>query len=311
LAIATMKKIDWNLWKPRLAYGGFTALAFLLALRWTFPGEAVKERLIMEAGARGWQLDVDRVSAGGLLGFRAEGVKLESDSGLAIPIEEVTASLRLLPLLAGRRSVAFDLRLYDGTVRGTADLSGDGQRIVAEVEGLDLGAALPLRKASGVDLLGRLHGTADLTLPAAPGEKLSGRVDARLAEAGVAGGQLPVPGMTGGLTLPRIGFGEITAAVKLGEGRATFEKLEAKGGDAEVQAEGLYFVVQPRMEFAPVFGKAKVKVAEAFWSKSGTQGFKSLAEAALAQARGPDGAWTFSVTGSVGHPRMQPAAGSR
>lgn len=304
-----MKKIDWTVWKPRLAYGGFTALAFLLALRWTFPAEAMKERLIVEAGARGWQIDADRVSAGGLLGIHAEGVKLDNDSGLAIPIDEVTASLRLLPLLAGRRSVAFDVRIYDGTVRGTADLSGEERRLVAEVEGVDLGAALPLRKASGLDLLGRLHGTADLVLPAAPGGKLSGRVDVRLAEAGVAGGQVPVPGMTGGLTLPKMVFGEITAAVKVGEGRATFEKLEAKGGDADVRAEGLYFVVQPRMEFAPISGKARVKVQEAFWSKSGTQGFRSLAEAALAQARGSDGAWSFNVTGSVGHPRLQPVAG--
>ncbi len=303
-------KIDWTVWKPRLAYGGFAALAFLLALRWTFPSEAVKERLILAAGARGWQIDAEDVSAGGIIGVRARGVKLEDGSGLAIPIEDVTVSLRLLPLLAGRRSVAFDAAIYDGRVRGTADLSGDVRRIVAEVEGVDLGAALPLRKASGVDLLGRLHGTADLLLPEAPGAKPSGRVEARVVEAGMAGGQLPVPAMGGGLPLPRMAFGELTAAVKLGDGKATFERLEAKGGDAEVRADGLYFVVQPRMQFAPIFGKARVKVKDAFWSKSGTQGqgLKAVADAALAQARGRDGAWSFDVTGSVGHPRLMPRA---
>jgi hypothetical protein len=75
-----------------------------------------------------------------------------------------------------------------------------------------------------------------------------------------------------------------------------------------VRADGLYFVVQPRMQFAPIFGKAKVRVNEAFWTKSGTQGLKAVAEAALGQARGPDGAWTFDVTGSVSHPRLVPAA---
>src|SRR5512143_1802630 len=138
-------KLDWNVWKPRLAYGGFTLLAFLLALRWTFPAEAVKERLIYEAGLRGWQIDVERVSAGGLLGARADRVKLDNGSGLGIPIESLTVSLRVLPLLAGRRSVAFDGQIYDGRVRGHADVSRDGQRVVAEVEGVDLGAALPLR----------------------------------------------------------------------------------------------------------------------------------------------------------------------
>ncbi len=306
-----LQKLDWNVWKPRLLYAGFTALAFLLALRWTFPAEAVKERLIYEAGLRGWQIDVEHVSAGGFLGVDAQGVKLDNGSGLAIPIESVTASLRFFPLLAGRRSVAFDARLYDGRVRGHADVSGDEQRLVADLDGVDLGAALPLRKASGMDLLGKLSGTADLTLPAAGAQKASGRVDLRLAEAGIAGGQLPIPGMPGGLALPKVALGDVTAALKVGDGRATFEKLEAKGGDAEVQTDGLYFVVQQRMEFAPLSGKAKVKVRDAFWSKSGTQSFRTLADVALAPARGPDGAWSFTVTGSVGHPRMQPAASGR
>ena len=307
-----LRKLDWTVWKKRLAYGAFAAVSFLLALRWTFPSEAMKERLIVEAGARGWQVDVEHVSAGGLLGMTARGVKLEVGSGLAIPMDEVTASLRILPLLAGRRSVSFDVALYDGHVKGTADLSGPAQRLVADVRGVDLGAALPLRKAAGVDLLGKLDGTADVTVPAAPNERPTGRVDLVVKEAGIASGQLPIPGMATGLQLPRIGFGALTANVKLADGRGTFEKLEAKGGDAEVQTEGVYFLVQPRMEFAPVFGKAKVKVADAFWAKSGAQTFKGLADMALASAKGPDGAWSFNVTGSVGHPRLLPvAAGMR
>jgi type II secretion system protein N len=306
-----MKKIDWNRWREPLAYGAFAFLAFALSLRWTFPSEAVKERLIMEAGQRGWQIDVEKVSAGGLVGVRARGVKLETASGLAIPIDDLTVSLRLLPLLAARRSVSFDAWLYDGRVRGTADLTGETRDVVVDVEGVDLSRALPLRKASGLDLLGTLTGKADVAFPAAADKRPTGRVDLTIREAGIASGQLPLPGMTGGLALPRVGLGQLVAAVKLTDGKATFEKLEATGGDAEVRADGLYFLVQPRMEFAPLAGKAKVKVQDAFWAKSGTQGFKGLAESALASAKGSDGAWNFSVTGSVGHPRMQPASGGR
>lgn len=306
-----MKKIDWIVWKPRLAYGAFAVLSFALALRWTFPTEAMRERLIVEAAARGWQIDVEHVTAGGVLGVHATGVKLESGSGLAVPIDDVTASLRVLPLLAGRRSVAFDASLYDGRVVGTADLSGPAAHVVAQVDGIDLGAALPLRKASGLDLLGRLRGAADVTVPAAPAEKPTGRVDLTVQDAGIAGGQLPIPGMTSGLALPRLGLGVVTAAVKLADGRATFERLDAKGGDAELQTDGLYFVVQPRMEYAPIFGKARLKVFDAFWAKKETQAFRSLAEATLASARGSDGAWSFNVTGSVGHPRLMPVPQGR
>src|SRR5690606_32898811 len=111
-----------------------------------------------------------------------------------------------------------------------------------------------------------------------------------------------------GLAVPRVDLGEVVAAVKLGDGRATFEKLEAAGGDAEVRGEGVYLLLQPRLESSPIFGKARVKVQDAFWSRSGAQGFKGLAEAALASAKGSDGAWSFDVTGSVGRPRVQPSA---
>jgi type II secretion system protein N len=297
-------------WTPRrvtAAYVAFAVVAFILALRWTFPAEAVKERLIMEAGRNGWQIDVEKVSAGGFLGVRAQGLKLETASGLAIPVDDLTASLRILPLLTGRRSVAFDADLYDGRVRGTADLSGDVRHLAVDVRGVDLGRALPLRKASGVDLVGVLTGTADVQLPAAPDGRPTGRVEVSVKDAGVSGGQLPIPGLGTGLTVPKTGLGNLVAAVKLADGRATFEKLEATGGDAELRGEGVYFLVQPRMEFAPLAGKAKVKVADAFWARSGMQGFKGVAEGALASSKGSDGFWNLALTGSVGHPRVNPA----
>ena len=302
-------KIDWT-WTPRrvtAAYAAFAVIAFLLALRWTFPAEAMKERIIMEAGKQGWQIDIDHVSGGGLLGVRAKGVKLETASGLAVPIDDVTASLRILPLLIGRRSIAFAADLYDGRVTGTADLSGDVRHYELDVKGVDLGRALPLRKASGVDVLGVLTGKADVSVPSAPDGRPTGRVALTVKDAGVSGGQLPIPGMGSGLPLPKTGLGLLTAAVKLDAGKATFEKLEATGGDAEVRTDGVYFVVQPRMEFAPLAGKARVKVADAFWARSGMQGFKGLAEAALASAKGSDGSWNLTLTGSVGHPRVNPA----
>jgi type II secretion system protein N len=300
-------KIDWIRWRPRLLYGAFTAVAFILALRWTFPAEAVKQRIIVEAAARGWQIDMAEVGAAGFLGIDAEGVTVEDASGMKIPVDELTASLRLLPLLTGRRSVAFDARLYDGEVEGTADLSGEERHVAIAAEGVDLSRALPLRKATGMDVAGKLSGQADLVLPAAPTGRPTGRIDLTVKEAGLNGGRLPVPGMTGGFAVPKLALGEIVAAVALDQGKATFSKLEARGGDADFTAEGLYAVLQPRLEFAPISGKAKLRVKDAFWARREAQSLKGIAEAALASSRGRDGAWNFVVSGSVGKPQLRPA----
>jgi type II secretion system protein N len=302
-----IQKIDWKRWKPRLLYGAFAAAAFLLSLRWTFPSEAMKERLILEAGARGWQIEVQEVHAGGLLGFSAEGVVLEDRSGLKTPIDDVTVSLRLLPLLVGKRTVGFDARVYDGRIAGDADLGGDVRRVAVEITGLELGRALTLRKASGMDLEGKLNGSADLLVPAAASQQPTGRIDLAVSGAGIGGGQLPIPGMATGITLPKIALGAVSAAVKLEGGKAIVEKLEARGGDAELTGDGLSVVLQGRPEHYPLFGKARIKFTPAFWSKPATSGFKGLAEAALASARTPDGGYQLQVFGRLGQPQARPA----
>lgn len=302
--IPRLDRLDWNAWRPRLAYAGFALLAFALALRWTFPAEAVRERLIIEAGVRGWQFDAEELSPGGFLGVRARGVRLVDQAGLSIPVDELTATLRPLPLLIGRGVLAFDGRLYDGRVRGTAELSGDPRRVSLRVEGVDLARAIPLQKATGMAFEGKVAGTVDLSLAQAQAGKSSGRIDLSVAGAAIAGGQLPLPGMVTGLALPRVGLGAVTAAVKVDGGKADVEKLQASGGDAELAAEGLSVTLQPRLEFAPLFGKARLRFQPAFWSRSETSAFKGLAEMALAQARTPDGGYLLQVVGTLGHPRV-------
>jgi type II secretion system protein N len=299
-------KIDPKVWRPRIAYGAFTLLAFLLALRFTFPADAVKQRLVLEAAARGWTIEAAEVAPGGLLGVEAEGVTVEDRSGLKVPVDELTASLRLLPLLTGKRSVAFEARLYEGEVSGIADLSGSSRRLALDVEGVDLARVLPLRKASRLDLLGKVHGTADLVVDATGNERPTGRIDLTVREAGVAGGQLPVPGMATGLTVPRIGLGEVTAAVRLDGGKATFERLDAKGGDAELTGEDLSVALQPRPAFSPVSGRVKLRVQDAFWGRGGNAGLRGITEAALQSSRGGDGAWNFQLSGTLAAPQLRP-----
>jgi type II secretion system protein N len=294
-------------WQRRAAYAAFAVLAFLFALRQTFPTSAVKERLVMEAAAQGWQLNVAEVRPAGFAGIGMTGVTLESRDGARIPLERLDASLRLWPLLLGRRSIAFDAALFDGRVEGVVEEGKATRRLVASIAGVDLSRAVALRKSLGVDLAGSVKGDLDLTLDEKTPTNSTGRLDLSVEKAGVNGGEVPVPGMGGKLTLPKVALGQITAKAVVKEGKLTFERLDSKSDALETSGEGLYFVLQPRLAYAPIFGKARLKINDAFWNSPATQGFKGIVELTLAPARGRDGAYGFQIFGTLAQPQARMA----
>ncbi len=295
-------------WHRRAAYAAFAALAFAFALRQTFPREAVKERLVLEAAAQGWQLSVADVQPAGLVGIGLRGVTVESRDGLRIPLDRVDAAVRVWPLLLGRRGLSFDASLFEGRVRGFAEEGSGGKRLVASVAGVDLARAVPLRKATGIDLAGTVRGDVDLTLDETQPAKSSGRVDLAVDRAAVNGGDVPIPGMAGTLTLPKMSLGQVTARGAVKEGKLTFDQLGARSEDVEASGDGLYVVLQPRLAFAPIFGKARLKIDDRFWTKGNAAGFKGIVELALSQARARDGAYGFQIFGTLSRPeaRMAP-----
>lgn len=292
--------------KRRAAYGLFFALAFLFALQRTFPAEAVRERLTLEAAALGWQVRINQIAPSGFAGVRMLEVTLESGDGTRIPVEEARASLRLWPLLLGHRSIAFDLRLFEGRLAGVAEERRGVQRLALTGRGIELGRAAALKRTTGLDLAGTLRADVDVTLDPKGPQGTAGHIEIAVERAAVNGGQMAVPGMGGGLTLPRIALGTVQARAPVKAGKAEFEKLEARGQDVEIAGEQLYFMVQPRLEYAPLFGRAKLRIGEGFWQTSGAAALRPIAEAALASAKGRDGAYTFQIYGSLGHPQARP-----
>jgi type II secretion system protein N len=299
-------KIDWTAWKPRLLYAAFFALALTLSLRWTFPADAVMERLALEAAGRGWQLEAAEAGSAGLVGLSLREVTLKDKAGLIIPLDRLDLTLPLWPLLTGHRRVAVEAWLYEGRVSGAFDLAAGPQAYRAAVEGIDLGRALPLRLALGLDLAGVVTGSAELQLPADEKGKAEGRLSLHVKEAGLTGGKLNLPG-AGMLTLPAAKFGEIVVELLLKDGKGTFEKLGASGGDVELAGEGLYFAWQPRLEYAPLFGKARLTLAPAFTSKPENRAFVAVLDASLAGARSGEGSYGLQVFGSLGHPQARAA----
>jgi type II secretion system protein N len=299
-------KIDWSAWKPRLLYGAFFVAALLLMLRWTMPASAVLDRLTVEAAARGWQLQAAEAGPAGLIGLSLREVTLKDKAGLTVPLDRIDLTLPLVALLTGRRRVAVDAWIFDGRVRGAFDLAAGPQAWRGELEGVDLARALPLRMATGIDLAGVASGSLQLALPGDEGGKPDGKLVLSVKEAGLTGGKANLPG-AGALTLPAARLGEVAVELVFKDGKGTFEKLSASGGDVELTGEGIYFAWQPRLEFAPLFGKARLKLLPGFTSRPENRAFASLLDAALAGARSGEGTYGLQVFGTLGHPQARPA----
>jgi len=100
----------------------------------------------------------------------------------------------------------------------------------------------------------------------------------------------------------------VVAQVQVAEGKATFQKLEATSPDLELACEGLVVTLQPRLAYSPIFGRARLKLGDGFWQKSGTSGLRAAVEANLAPARGRDGSYWFQITGTLLSPQPRLAA---
>lgn len=289
------------------AYAALFLVAFLVALRQTFPAEAVRERLVLEAAAQGWQLKVADTGPAGLLGVRFSALSLEARDGTRIPVEELVATARILPIFLGRRGFDFDVRLYDGRVQGSWEERSGGRRwVAARASGLELAKATALRRATGLDLGGTLAGEVDVLLDGREPARSQGVLDLRLEKAALLGGQVQLAALGGALTLPRADLGQVLAHATIQDGKASFDKLEAKGADVEGRGEGIAVTLQPRLAYSPLFGKGQLKLQDSFWQKSGTTGLKAVTETALASARGRDGAYHFQVFGTLSQPQARP-----
>jgi len=313
MKLSLPKKLSWPKLEPgglklKAAYAAFFLVSFLLALHFTFPIEAVEERLILEAAARGWQLRMNDLAPAGLVGVRAREVTLQTRDGTRIPVEEVEASIRPWAMLTGRRSVAFRAALFDGKVSGLSEQGRTAQRLELQASGIDLAKVGALRQATGLNLAGTLSADVDVTVDAADPSKNGGKIELSVKNSAIQGGQIPVPGMGGGLTVPKMALGTLTARGMVRGARADFDRLEIRGDDVEVSAEQLYAQLQNHLELSPLAGRARLRVGDGFWGRSGTASLKPVVEMALASAKNRDGTFGFQIYGTLGKPQLRPMA---
>lgn len=294
-----------------VAYTLFFLFCLAVFLVWGFPVERIQSLIEREASkALGMKATVSELSMLFPNGVEASAVRLTKEEedgkpGFGLLATDVSARIGILGIITGSRDISFSAGLLSGTIEGDLRLDENAQEIAAKIQQLDL-AKLPLLSDKiGLPVNGKVQGQVELELNPKDFKAARGTIAIAVEKAGLGEGklQLPVPGFSGGLTVPPINLGKILAELEIGKGRADIKTLQVRSEDVEATVEG-NLNLQKRLDQSMANLKVKFKLTDDFLNRNPK--FKDLIQMA-GLPRGPDGMSTYNIYGNIGHPQFKVA----
>jgi len=296
-----------------LGYPLFFFLCFVFFAYKTFPYERLADRLVQEAQARGYELEIIDLTHSGLTGLTFENLRLvlpaegEGSPPVDVIFDELTVSTTLFSLISDTKSYSFDAELAGGEVEGDIVLGENTMEIEAELDDINLGALPILRRFTMLPLSGTLNGDVELAMPSEVAES-TGNVEITIEGLSVGDGEskLEIPGW-GGLTLDKADAGNLELVATIEEGSAKIERATSHGKDVELDVLGRVRLLRP-LKRSELNIMLRVKIQDAYKERSAKVAtMLELASSGLKAAQTADGAIQYLVAGSLAG-RLRPRA---
>lgn len=310
-----------------LAYTGFFGACFALFAYWTFPYDRLRDFIVQEVerprgpdGQRrpsGIQLSIGDLSPSWVTGVDLEEVTVikqpdEPDGRpVEITLDEVSARVGLFAALGGSTDLSFDATVGGGTIEGIYVDEEETTHIEAKLDRVQLRRLGIMNSLVGLPVAGRANGTVELTI-ADDNSQTDGSVSLSIDGLTIGGGQVPIPGMSGGLTIERIRAGTLELSMEVEDGVARLQKLESNGEDLQIGGSGTVRLMRP-VEMSRLDLMLRVSFSEDYRNKSEhTRRLFSAMDFVpeLRSARTPDGALQWRINGSFGS-RVAPTPAGR
>lgn len=150
--------------KTTFLYAAYIIGITVFFLWYLFPSDALKDYLAyrLSQGNPAVAVTIDRISAALPPGIRRHGVDIAHRNMTVMEVE----SLKLMPglgsIFSDTPAVNFKGRVYDGTVRGRAEISdptGSGIKIEGSISGIQVDQISALQQFSNHDIAGGLAGS--------------------------------------------------------------------------------------------------------------------------------------------------------
>lgn len=297
-------------------YPLFFFLCFVFFAYKTFPYGKLADRIVKEAHAQGYEVEIIDLTHSGLTGLELEGVRLtvpseeEGMPPLELIVAELTVGTSLFSLISATKSYDFEAELAGGEVEGDITLGETEMEVDVEIDDIDLGALPALKKFTKVPLKGVLGGEIAFSMPSEVAES-TGEVDIGIEGLIIGDGEskLEIPGW-GGLTVDPADAGNLELVATIDKGVAKIERAKAHGKDLELDVLGRVRLQRP-LKRSDLNIMLRAKIMDAYKEKSAkVSTMLELASSGLKAALTADGAIQYSIAGSLGG-RMRPRAAGK
>ncbi len=296
-------------WRNALRWAGYPAFfvfCFVVFAYWTFPYERLRDRLVEEAGERGYGLEIIDLSPSRLSGVTLEGVRLVlpadgDEPPVDVVFDELTVRASILSALSDTKSFSFDANLAGGNAQGDVAIGEENFELDAELSSIELKQIPALRRFTKIPVTGKLDGEINLEMPSEVGESM-GNVTLTIEAMSVGDGKtkLNIPGW-GGLTLDEADAGNLNVQATVEEGTATIESFKADGKDLKLDVLGNVRLARP-MKRSQLNLMLKAKIEDGYKARSPKMAamieLASTGDAYKA-ALAPDGSLQYKVNGSA------------
>lgn len=295
---------------------------FLVALYWTFPARTLKRYVAsqlehaLSSEHEGRWTHPPEVSIGDFALWRLSGVEmknvmirmgsLDENFGAKWDFEDLRIRLGLFSSLLGNPKVEFAADLYDGSAKGAVTVTKTNQvsDFWIEMNNIDLKKFSGFEEGNGLPLSGALTLEAEFALGKNPAQDGEGTLIFAFNKLAIGPGKLnlPMPGFSGGLSVPHVNLGEFLGDLELNKGKGKTRQLKMTGGDLELDANIAVELSKDIMR-SKIDGNGWFKIADKFLKTNPS--FKSLIELTpdLKSARESDGKYPFSIKGTFDRPR--------
>jgi type II secretion system protein N len=294
-------------------YVTFTVMSLLVCFFLTFPYDALKDRIRLEADAAGYFLKIGSIGPG-FFTVKLKDVEVSKKADTDPPpeslkIDAVSVGASLFP-----PGIKVHIDAFDGDI--VARVSGiTNNRYRLDADGLDLSKG-NIKGFSGIAFSGTVNATVDVTIPRTSVDpKIPAEPDLSAASGSVNinTNALTINGGTANITipqfgaeptpvdLPKIGIGELIGKIKVDKGVVTFDEFKSKSADFESKILGTIKLAK-RFEYSEANLDIKLKPEPEFQKNLGMIGsaFSMLGP----DAQDPN--WRAGkLTGTLGRPQFR------